>query len=119
MSAIIVPLEKKGVYLNFGDADQEEEKIAIQKIEDHDQESILNRYQWRILKISHHGSRNSTSEALLQKIQPTEVWISSGVSNFFGHPTQRVLRLLQNRFPVRRTDQIGSLQSAHTREEIP
>lgn len=48
-----------------------------------------------ILKIGHHGSRYSTSEAFLQAVEPTAAVIQVGKNNF-GHPAPRVIELLRD-----------------------
>jgi competence protein ComEC len=49
----------------------------------------------RILKVAHHGSRTSSSSALLEGWRPQVAVISSGRGNRFGHPTPEVLRRLE------------------------
>jgi competence protein ComEC len=63
-----------------------------------------------ILKIGHHGSRNSTSEDFLQAVNPTYALISDGKNNKYGHPHQEITNLL-SRLGIRvfRTDQLGSI----------
>ena len=62
-----------------------------------------------ILKVSHHGSAEGTSEELLKAIQPTEAVISAG-KNSFGHPTKEVLdRLSAAGVKIRRTDKEGDI----------
>lgn len=39
-----------------------------------------------VLKVAHHGSRNSTSEAFLKKSEPRLAIISAGRENRYGHP---------------------------------
>ncbi|KAF0863719.1 DNA internalization-related competence protein ComEC/Rec2 [Pseudomonas sp. LD120] len=43
------------------------------------------------LQAPHHGSRTSSSMALLQRLAPTAVLISRGRGNAFGHPHPQVL----------------------------
>ncbi|MCX5775573.1 MAG: ComEC/Rec2 family competence protein, partial [Firmicutes bacterium] len=62
-----------------------------------------------ILKVGHHGSDSSTSDAFLQAITPTEAIISVG-KNIYGHPTAKVLaRLAKYGIKVRRTDIEGTI----------
>jgi competence protein ComEC len=49
---------------------------------------------WRVLKVGHHGSRTSSSSALLEAWRPQLALISAGRGNSFGHPTADVLRRL-------------------------
>ncbi len=65
------------------------------------QESLLVSYNSELenvnlIKISHHGSRSSTSQTLLDKMKPLAVFISCGDNNPYGHPHQETLDKLQN-----------------------
>ena len=63
-----------------------------------------------IVKISHHGSAEATSEELLQTTKPKEAIISVGANNKFGHPTKVVLdRLEKFGVKIRRTDVEGDI----------
>ena len=63
-----------------------------------------------ILKISHHGSAEATSEELLQLLKPSEAVISVGKKNKFGHPTKLILdRLEKYKVKIRRTDIEGDI----------
>jgi len=63
-----------------------------------------------ILKVSHHGSKNGTSEEILNILKPKMAVISVGVKNNFGHPTKEVLdRLKIKNIKVKRTDQDGEV----------
>ncbi len=75
-------------------------------ISSHVEERLISEYNLEvdILKVSHHGSKNSTSEVFLREIEPSLAIISSGVNNY-GHPSKEVLdRLRQNNIPYLRTD---------------
>jgi len=63
-----------------------------------------------LLKVAHHGSRTSSSNQLLDQIQPQIAFISDGYMNQFHHPNPDVLkRLAQHHAAVYRTDQHGLL----------
>lgn len=49
-----------------------------------------------ILKVSHHGSRYSTSEKFVKDVKPKVSLISAGRNNIYGHPTMEVLNNLNN-----------------------
>lgn len=62
-----------------------------------------------ILKVAHHGSRFSTSEEFLQKINPKYAVICVGRNNY-GHPSKEVLeRLNLHNIQIFRTDQDGTI----------
>jgi competence protein ComEC len=64
-----------------------------------------------VLKVGHHGSRTSTSRALLDAVQPRIGLISCGRRNLFGHPHPTVLAALEARgIRTWRTDLAGSLE---------
>ncbi|MDO8703759.1 MAG: ComEC/Rec2 family competence protein [Sulfuricaulis sp.] len=64
--------------------------------------------QAQVLKVAHHGSRNSSSPPFLRRVQPLVDVISVGAENRFGHPTQDVLDRLYGDL-VLRTDQNGDI----------
>ena len=47
-----------------------------------------------ILKVSHHGSRSSTSKNFLSKVDPKVALISAGRNNKYGHPHKEVIENL-------------------------
>ena len=63
-----------------------------------------------ILKIAHHGSRTSSTAALLDAVRPRIALISCGRANLFGHPHPSVLDALRRR-QIRswRTDRNGTV----------
>lgn len=63
-----------------------------------------------VYKVSHHGSRSSTSDAFLQKVNPSYAVISCGENNDYGHPHAETLNTLRsNNIEVFRTDEQGSI----------
>ncbi|MCT2537624.1 DNA internalization-related competence protein ComEC/Rec2 [Aquibacillus koreensis] len=64
-----------------------------------------------ILKVAHHGSKTSSSEAFLTEINPMVVLISVGENNRFGHPHKEVLeRMNKNGVYMHRTDEKGAIE---------
>lgn len=62
-----------------------------------------------ILKVSHHGSKYSTSDTFLDRMKPEEAIISVG-KNSYGHPAQEVLDRLERRdIRALRTDTAGTI----------
>ncbi len=47
-----------------------------------------------VLKVAHHGSRNSTSGDFLEQVAPSLAVISCGRKNLYGHPHEETLRRL-------------------------
>src|SRR5699024_7987029 len=67
-------------------------------IEAEAEREILTRYpNLRVnnLKVAHHGSKTSTTQELLDQIQPTKAFISAGRNNSYGHPNEEVLDRLK------------------------
>jgi len=62
-----------------------------------------------VLKVSHHGSKNSSTALFLERVSPQLAIISSGV-NRYGHPhADAIERLRAAGAEVRRTDQEGTI----------
>jgi competence protein ComEC len=82
-------------------------------LEEQGEERILREYPTLpvdVLKIGHHGSKSSTSAALLSAYQPKVAVISVGKTNRFGHPHQEVLnRLKERNIKIFRTDTDGAI----------
>lgn len=61
-----------------------------------------------VLKVPHHGSKTSSTEAFLSAVQPTFAVISAGFENSYGHPNCEVIeRLEEHHAGVLRTDRDG------------
>ncbi len=63
-----------------------------------------------VLKVGHHGSRNSTMPEFLEKVHPQVALISAGTENPYGHPSPEVLeRLGEAGVRILRTDKNGAI----------
>jgi len=63
-----------------------------------------------VLKASHHGSRNGTSQEFLECVKPEYTIISCGVMNKYNHPNKEVIdRLTEMHVRILRTDQSGAV----------
>jgi len=63
-----------------------------------------------VLKVGHHGSKNSTTPELLAVVQPRVGIISAGEGNLYGHPSPELLERLKNaRVRILRTDRDGAV----------
>ena len=64
-----------------------------------------------VLKVGHHGSKNSTTPAFLAAVQPQWAIISAGEENPYGHPHRELLeRLTDAGVRVLRTDRDGAIR---------
>ncbi len=62
-----------------------------------------------VIKISHHGSKNATSNKFLRAVRPKKAVISVG-KNRYGHPSEKLLNRLTNmKIEIFRTDEKGDL----------
>lgn len=88
-------------FLFTGDAEREEEQQILDKGYD---------LSATVLKVGHHGSRNSTTYPFLREIMPEYAIISVGKDNTYGHPTEDVLSKLRDAdVKVYRTDMQGDI----------
>jgi competence protein ComEC len=72
--------------------------------------SQLTHARTRILKVGHHGSRTSSSVALLESWRPQIALVSAGRGNTFGHPAPEVLERLEAiGARIYRTDRDGEI----------
>jgi competence protein ComEC len=68
-----------------------------------------------VLKVGHHGSKTSTTPALVNAMTPQSAVISVGEDNKFGHPVQEVLDRLKD-MPVWRTDLDGAVKFSYVKD---
>ena len=75
------------------------------------EENLLNKdINCQVLKVGHHGSRYSSSEDFIKKVNPAYGIIMVGKDNKYGHPTKKTLDIL-NKYNVNiyRTDEEGTI----------
>ena len=84
--------------------------------ETHSEAEMLERYRFKglldcdLLKVGHHGSDTSSSQAFLDAVTPVHAVISVGEGNTYGHPKQEILaRYEAMRITIHRTDKEGSI----------
>lgn len=64
-----------------------------------------------VLKVAHHGSKNSTKEEFLRQCNPAVAVISCGEHNTYGHPHKETLERLNDMgTAIYRTDCSGAVQ---------
>ena len=86
-------------FMFMGDAGVEKEKDILEK---------YNINNVDILKVGHHGSKTSSSEEFVNKMNTKYSIISVGKNNRYGHPNKEVLNNLESS-KIYRTDQDGSI----------
>ena len=90
-------------FLLPGDAEKAAERAILS-------ENDVEMLQADVLKIGHHGSKNSTMPDFLDAVHPRLAVISAGAENPYGHPSPVLLeRLQQAGVPALRTDQYGAI----------
>lgn len=88
-------------FLFTGDAEETAEKDILQAGCD---------LQADVLKVGHHGSSTSSSQAFLQAVKPKYAVISVGVGNSYHHPEEEALQRLQSiGAEIYRTDLQGNI----------
>lgn len=83
-------------------------------IEEKGEQELLNKeieLQSEVLKVGHHGSKSSTTENFLDKVNPKIALIGVGEKNTFGHPSSVVIeRLTRRKIRIYRTDINGEIK---------
>jgi len=89
-------------FLLVGDAERAEEDLLLAK--------HRGDLRAQVLKVGHHGSSTSSSDAFLDAVHPEVAVISVGAGNKYGHPSNDVLYALSRAgAEVLRTDQAGTV----------
>lgn len=75
-----------------------------------EEDGIWTNIKCDVLKIGHHGSDSSSTANFLKKTEAKYAVISCGLNNSYGHPTDSVLKRLNDRnIAVYRTDLQGTI----------
>lgn len=86
-----------------GDAEAYAENIMLDKLP-------AELFKADVLKLGHHGSSSSTSEAFFKAVAPSYAVASLGEGNDYGHPHRETLELLDKYdTPFYRTDESGTI----------
>jgi competence protein ComEC len=92
------------VLLLPGDAEKQAEHVMLS-------ENTAVELHADVLKVGHHGSKNSTTEEFLDAVGPKVAVISAGEDNSYGHPSPELLaRLRAAGARILRTDQDGAVR---------
>jgi competence protein ComEC len=90
-------------FLLSGDAEKQAERQILA-------ENPVQNLHADVLKVGHHGSKNSTTEEFLAAVHPRLAVISSGENNSYGHPSPELLDRLETAgVRVLRTDRNGAV----------
>lgn len=109
-SAVLHLKHNKKSFLFMGDAETKAENDMLAK-------KLISKVD--VLKVGHHGSKDSTSKKLLDKAKPTYSVISVGKNNSYKHPTSATLnRLKAAKSKVYRTDKSGNIIFTSTGTKI-
>lgn len=91
----------KNRFVLCGDAEKDSEKDMLDSKID---------LKADVLKLSHHGSRTSTTDAFLKAVKPEYAVISVGKDNDYGLPDEESLKKLsENKIKYFRTDELGTI----------
>lgn len=93
-----------------GDANFETEEYVLAK-------GYLNNIDADVLKVGHHGSRTSTSDEFLDKIDCEYAIISCGADNDYGHPTPEALTRLAEYTDVTPDDDFNGFAEVYRTDE--
>jgi competence protein ComEC len=86
-----------------GDAERDEEAWLLERY-------AADELEADVLKLGHHGSRTSSTPALLDAVEPRIAIASVGAGNRYGHPAAETLaNLLDRGIPALRTDLEGTV----------
>ncbi len=97
-------------WLFLGDIDQEKELELLK---------IYPQLQTTILKLAHHGSNTSSHSQFLKEINSRYAIISCGKHNRYHHPSQEVLRRLEEQqLAYARTDKDGAIEIIPKKDKI-
>ena len=88
-------------FLLMGDAEHGEEQWLLSNVDS---------LRADVLKVGHHGSSTSSTDAFLDAVSPRLALVSVGAGNSYGHPSAAVMRALAaRRALVLRTDREGTI----------
>ena len=98
-SLVLVYTNGNDKVLFTGDAEEGTEKEILPKLEKVD-----------LLKVAHHGSRSSSSQEFLDKVNPEYAVLLVGKGNSYGHPHQETMNKLKKMgVKVHRSDECSDI----------
>lgn len=104
-NALVCKLNYKNFNMLFtGDIEKEAEEVLYQKYKN---TKVL---KSKVLKVAHHGSMSSSSQAILDLVNPKIALIGVGKNNLHGHPNKEVIERIENYgAKIYRTDNNGEI----------
>jgi len=110
--SVVFILDMMGTrWLFTGDIEKGTEGAVLEQLIKADQSGSSVHAPVDVLKVAHHGSKTSTTQAWLDYWRPSYAVISVGAVNSYGHPSPDVVqRLDQSGVKVFRTDKSGEIQ---------
>ena len=99
-TSIVLKLTYKNIrFLFTGDLESSIEKTILNKD-----------IQADVLKVGHHGSSTSSSDAFIKKVNPSYAIISVGKNNSYKHPSKKTITTLEKyNAKILRTDEEGTI----------
>lgn len=99
-TSLVLKMNYNNTYVLFmGDASSSVEETLLDKD-----------INCQVLKVGHHGSRYSSSDAFIKKVNPAYGIIMVGEGNKYGHPTKKTLDILNKyNVTIHRTDEEGTI----------
>ena len=99
-STALMYTQEDFTFVDFGDLETDGQEVIIDSLP----ENVT------LAMAPHHGSRDSNSQMLYEKIHPLRVFISAGKDNKYGHPHSETISVLEKlQIPYYITRQDGSL----------
>ena len=111
MAGLVFRISSRKAYFALGDGDRFQERDYGNWLFREAKSEL--RSAGKIWKAGHHGSRHSSDPDFLALLEPTEVWVSVGARNPYGHPNAEALaRLAHSGAGIHRTDVEGDLAAS-------
>lgn len=113
-SEVILMSYKQFDMLFTGDVEADGEKIVSNKLKN----SIIDK-KIDVIKVPHHGSKNSSTEEFIATVNPRFALISAGKNNRYGHPHKETLeRYKKINSIIYSTKEIGAISLVTDGEKI-
>lgn len=104
-ASMVLYLEMKNFQMLFtGDVEGAGEELLTKELRNRNISGLS------VLKVAHHGSKNSTSKEFINQVKPQISIISCGKNNRYGHPHKETIKRLEaTGSKILRTDELGAI----------